>query len=257
MLSAAVKADLAAQLPGAMIMDRFGSSEAGAQGAVEVGASGPKFVMSDDTAVLDDDLAAPGTRGRSHRTAGPDRADPRRLLQGRGQDGGHLPDRRRRGPLVGSGGPGLDRPRRRHHRPRAGLGVDQLRVARRSFPRRWRPPSRRTPTCTTPSWSACPTSGSASGWPPSSGCGTAPTTLELDELGRPLPGPRGRLQGSTAAAAGRRDPADCGGQARQRRRPGPVLTDDAGLRAARRVGRTTRIRRGVGTAASATRRRRR
>jgi fatty-acyl-CoA synthase len=37
-------------------MDRFGSSESGAQGAVEVGASGPKFVMSDDTAVLDDDL---------------------------------------------------------------------------------------------------------------------------------------------------------------------------------------------------------
>jgi len=62
MLSAAVKADLAAQLPGAMIMDRFGSSEAGAQGAVEVGDSGPKFVMSDDTAVLDDDLRplAPG-----------------------------------------------------------------------------------------------------------------------------------------------------------------------------------------------------
>lgn len=62
MLTAAVKADLAAQFPGAMIMDRFGSSEAGAQGAVEVGASGPKFVMSDDTAVLDDDLAplAPG-----------------------------------------------------------------------------------------------------------------------------------------------------------------------------------------------------
>ena len=56
MLSTTVKADLAAQLPGAMIMDRFGSSEAGAQGAVEVGASGPKFVMSEDTAVLDDDL---------------------------------------------------------------------------------------------------------------------------------------------------------------------------------------------------------
>ena len=70
MLSAAVKADLAAQLPGAMIMDRFGSSEAGAQGAVEVGASGPKFVMSDDTAVLDDDLRplAPGD-GRIGRLA--------------------------------------------------------------------------------------------------------------------------------------------------------------------------------------------
>ena len=70
MLSAAVKADLAAQLPGAMIMDRFGSSEAGAQGAVEVGASGPRFVMSDDTAVLDDDLRplAPGD-GRIGRLA--------------------------------------------------------------------------------------------------------------------------------------------------------------------------------------------
>jgi len=70
MLTAAVKADLAAQLPGAMIMDRFGSSEAGAQGAVEVGASGPRFVMSDDTAVLDDDLRplAPGD-GRIGRLA--------------------------------------------------------------------------------------------------------------------------------------------------------------------------------------------
>ncbi len=70
MLSATVKADLAAQLPGAMIMDRFGSSEAGAQGAVEVGASGPTFVMSDDTAVLDDDLRplAPGD-GRIGRLA--------------------------------------------------------------------------------------------------------------------------------------------------------------------------------------------
>ena len=72
MLSAAVKADLAAQLPGAMIMDRFGSSEAGAQGAVEVGASGPKFVMSEDTAVLDDDLGrltpGDGRIGRLART---------------------------------------------------------------------------------------------------------------------------------------------------------------------------------------------
>ena len=70
MLSATVKADLSNQLPGVMIMDRFGSSEAGAQGAVEVGASGPRFVMSDDTAVLDDDLRplAPGD-GRIGRLA--------------------------------------------------------------------------------------------------------------------------------------------------------------------------------------------
>ena len=70
MLSAAVKADLADQLPGAMIMDRFGSSESGAQGVVEVGATGPKFAMSDDTVVLDDDLAplSPGD-GRIGRLA--------------------------------------------------------------------------------------------------------------------------------------------------------------------------------------------
>jgi len=70
MLSAAVKADLAAQLPGAMIMDRFGSSESGAQGTVEDGAGGPRFVMGDDTTVLDDDLRplAPGD-GRIGRLA--------------------------------------------------------------------------------------------------------------------------------------------------------------------------------------------
>jgi 3-oxocholest-4-en-26-oate---CoA ligase len=70
MLSATVKADLAAQLPDTMVMDRFGSSEAGAQGAVEVGAGGPKFVMGDDTAVLDENLRplAPGD-GRIGRLA--------------------------------------------------------------------------------------------------------------------------------------------------------------------------------------------
>ena len=70
MLSAAVKAELALQLPAVMVMDRFGSSEAGAQGAVEVDASGPRFVMSEDTAVLDDDLRplAPGD-GRIGRLA--------------------------------------------------------------------------------------------------------------------------------------------------------------------------------------------
>jgi acyl-CoA synthetase (AMP-forming)/AMP-acid ligase II len=56
MLSATVKAELKEQLPGVIIMDRFGSSESGAQGAVEDDASGPRFVMSDDTSVLDDEL---------------------------------------------------------------------------------------------------------------------------------------------------------------------------------------------------------
>jgi fatty-acyl-CoA synthase len=70
MLSASVKSELGEVLPGAMIMDRFGSSESGAQGAVEVGATGPTFVMGEDTTVLDDDLRrlAPGD-GRIGRLA--------------------------------------------------------------------------------------------------------------------------------------------------------------------------------------------
>ncbi len=56
MLSAAVRAELAEELPGVLIMDRFGSSEGGAQGAVEPGRMGPRFAMSDGTSVLDDDL---------------------------------------------------------------------------------------------------------------------------------------------------------------------------------------------------------
>ncbi len=51
-------------------MDRFGSSEGGAQGAVEPGRIGPRFAMSADTSVLDDDLhpLAPGD-GRIGRLA--------------------------------------------------------------------------------------------------------------------------------------------------------------------------------------------
>jgi fatty-acyl-CoA synthase len=56
MLTPAVKAELKEQLPNVMIMDRFGSSEGGAQGAVEEGATGPRFTMSADTSVLDEEL---------------------------------------------------------------------------------------------------------------------------------------------------------------------------------------------------------
>ncbi|HUY67534.1 MAG TPA: acyl-CoA synthetase [Acidimicrobiales bacterium] len=56
MLSATVKDELRKQLPDVIIMDRFGSSESGAQGAVEDGAAGPRFVMGADTTVLDDEL---------------------------------------------------------------------------------------------------------------------------------------------------------------------------------------------------------
>ena len=56
MLSATVKDELRKQLPNVMVMDRFGSSESGAHGAVDDGATGPRFMMGDDTSVLDDDL---------------------------------------------------------------------------------------------------------------------------------------------------------------------------------------------------------
>jgi 3-oxocholest-4-en-26-oate---CoA ligase len=56
MLTSTVKDELRRQLPNVMIMDRFGSSESGAQGAVEEGATGPRFSMSADTTVLDDQL---------------------------------------------------------------------------------------------------------------------------------------------------------------------------------------------------------
>jgi acyl-CoA synthetase (AMP-forming)/AMP-acid ligase II len=56
MLSSTVKDELNKQLPNVAVMDRFGSSESGAQGAVESGATGPRFVMGPDTSVLDDAL---------------------------------------------------------------------------------------------------------------------------------------------------------------------------------------------------------
>jgi len=56
MLSATVKEELRKQLPDVIVMDRFGSSESGAQGAVRDGAAGPRFVMGEDTTVLDDEL---------------------------------------------------------------------------------------------------------------------------------------------------------------------------------------------------------
>ena len=70
MLSAAVKHELQTLLPNVIIMDRFGSSESGAQGAVEDAAGGPRFVMGADTSVLDDDLVplTPGD-GRTGRLA--------------------------------------------------------------------------------------------------------------------------------------------------------------------------------------------
>ena len=171
---AAVKADLAAQLPGG---DDHGPLRI--ERGRRPGRGGGRCQRPE---VRDErrhggprrrpPAAGPGRR--TDRAAGPVGSHPARLLQGRGQDGGHLPDRPRRGPLVGPRRPGLDRrptgssPCTAAGRPRS------TRAARRSSPRRSRRRSRPTPTCTTPSWSACPTSGSASGWPPWSAARRAP-----------------------------------------------------------------------------------
>jgi acyl-CoA synthetase (AMP-forming)/AMP-acid ligase II len=58
-LSPAVKEQLRAQLPNAMIMDSFGASETGAGGSVydtEGPAAGPRFTMGEFMTVLDDEL---------------------------------------------------------------------------------------------------------------------------------------------------------------------------------------------------------
>ena len=126
-------------------------------------------------------------------------------------------DARRRA-VVDPRGPCLGRTRRHHHRPRPGLGVDQLRAARRSSRRRSRPRSRPTRRCSAPSWSGSPTTGSASGWPSWS----APRTRvrgRSDARGHPgaLPRPHRRLQDPPSDGGGGRDPPHRGGKARRRR----------------------------------------
>jgi acyl-CoA synthetase (AMP-forming)/AMP-acid ligase II len=56
MLSKTVKDELRQQLPNVSVMDHFGSSESGAQGSVDTGATGPRFAMGPETTVLDDEL---------------------------------------------------------------------------------------------------------------------------------------------------------------------------------------------------------
>jgi len=70
-LSPAVKEQLRAQLPNAMVMDSFGASETGAAGSVfdtQGPAAGPRFTMGEFMTVLDDDLlpVAPGSGAVGH-----------------------------------------------------------------------------------------------------------------------------------------------------------------------------------------------
>ncbi len=70
-LSPSVKRELAARLPNTMVIDGIGSSETGGQGQMQVAADGeissqPRFAMTEENTVLDDDLkpAAVGVVGK-------------------------------------------------------------------------------------------------------------------------------------------------------------------------------------------------
>ena len=64
-LSPAIKAEMNARMPSVAVLDSFGASETGANGAVDVTERGPRFRMNDSTTVIDDDfrIAAVGRVG--------------------------------------------------------------------------------------------------------------------------------------------------------------------------------------------------
>ena len=124
------KQGLLRHMPQAILFDSFGSSEAVGLGA-SVSAAGAaeataRFAITENNAVFTDSgrRVEPGSgRDRHGRRR---RVPPRRLLQGRRQDGGHVPRHRR---------PSLEHPRRLRHgqrrrhdpAPRPRLGVHQHR----------------------------------------------------------------------------------------------------------------------------------
>ncbi|MGQ0824749.1 MAG: acyl-CoA synthetase [Actinomycetota bacterium] len=64
-LSPTIKAQIAALAPNVAVLDAFGASETGANGAVDVTERGPRFRMNEWTTVIDDDgkVATPGEVG--------------------------------------------------------------------------------------------------------------------------------------------------------------------------------------------------
>lgn len=64
-LSPTIKEQIATIAPNVMVLDAFGASETGAQGAVDVTEKGPRFRMNDATTVITDEgrVAAPGEIG--------------------------------------------------------------------------------------------------------------------------------------------------------------------------------------------------
>ena len=128
----------------------------------------PRFHVDEHTAVLDDagrprvpgiDTGRIGRLARRGHIPLGYHDDPERT--------GRRPSRRStasagRSPATSAG----SRPTARHP-ARPGRSRRSTPVARRSSPTRSRPSSRAIPRCSTPSWSACPTSAGASGWCPS------------------------------------------------------------------------------------------
>ena len=64
-LSPSIKAEINTRMPNAMVLDSFGASETGSNGAVDVTAKGPRFRMNEWTTVIDDqfDECKPGEVG--------------------------------------------------------------------------------------------------------------------------------------------------------------------------------------------------
>ena len=124
----------------------------------------PQFSVNDRIRVVDeDDRTRRGARLRRDRPAGDGRAHPARLLQGPGEERGHVPHARRR-PLLDPRRLRHGRDRRHRAPARTRVGVHQHR-RREGLPRGGRgraaqPPGRRS----TAWWSASPTSASASAW---------------------------------------------------------------------------------------------
>ena len=198
LFSAPVKDEFFRHFPDLVIVDAIGSSESGNNGMATMGKgdtamkSGPTVTVLGDTVVFDEDLkpVVPGSGviGKIARSGD--------IPVGYYNDPVKTAEvfiTRRREPLR-------DARRLRHHRGgrhrspcSAGDRCPSTPAARRSSPRR---SSRRcgpTPTCSTPSWSAPPTSDGASGWPPSSSpgpTGTRPSRTSRSTAATPSPATR-------------------------------------------------------------------
>ena len=168
MLSGAVKTQIGDAFPNAVLNDSYGASETGAAGS-EVGAAStrdrPAFSTDGRTWVLDPDTLerlepGSGEEGLFARTG----HIPIGYWNDDEKTARHVPHRRRRCALGRARRLGDDRRRRSHRAVRARVRVASTRAARRSSRRRSKPRSVPTPTCSTRSWSACPTPRSVRRW---------------------------------------------------------------------------------------------